>query len=224
MKAVKIRMILLLTILILLGILSAVDLIFGIAPWEKRPSEEGSPIIEVRSGALLSANITQAVADGENLYLVNGRRSTVQIYTLQGTYRYSISVFNHNNGRTQIAAHAGRLYIRDKRGNIYIFHNDEFTQFIDRKDSREVTQKFNWGYSDPAYQLRGGSVWFCPDQENAVCLISRPLWQVVFQSDVSWGIRFFLMIFAGYLLYLPGFGKRKTPTGNENEQLTGERK
>lgn len=209
MKGAKIRILLLLAILALVGLITIVDLVSGAAPWGLRADREGVPVVEVRSGDSLSADITQVVADGENLYVANGRRSVVHVYTLQGEYRYSISVYDHNNGRTQIAAHDGRLYICDKRGNVYSFSDGELIEYIE--DSDEIRQQFNWGYSDPDYQLKRGSLWFRPGQEDGFCVIHSPLWQVLCRSDVSWAIRFVLMMLAGWILYLPGFRKKSPP-------------
>ena len=225
MKGARIRIALLLVILALVGIITIVDLVSGINPWGLKADMEGSPVVEARSSDFLSADITQVVTDEENLYVVNGRRSVVQVYTLEGEYRYSISVYNHNNGRMQIAVHDGRVYICDKRENIYVFIDRELIKYIEDEDSDEIRQQFNWWYSDPSYQLKQGSLWFQPEQEDGFCVIHRPMWHVLCQSDVSWAIRFFLMIIAGWILYVPAFGKKNSPSNaeNGNEQLTGEK-
>lgn len=185
---------------IVLGGLFSLDAFSQIPPRELVAVSVENPVIIVRDDEFLFAGITQIAADEENIYVLFGSYSVVQVYSPDGNYKYSVAVYNHNNGRTRIAAKNGSLYICDKQDNLYQIQNGEFINFWPRENSREERNTLSLNSSDPAYEVRGASVWFKPDDGENRCVIDRSGWITICQGSISWSIRFVLMMVIGLVL------------------------
>lgn len=184
-------------VLILLGMLPPPRLV---APAVERPIVAEHP-------DLLVTGISQAVSDGKNLYVLFGTYSIVGVYTLEGEYQYTISVYNHANGRTEIAAEDGVLYICDKIHNVYAFQDGALVEFTDRTESFPLRQQLPFGISDPDYDIRSGSVWYAPEGERVNCVIRRPGWLWVYQNDFLTVFLMFLFAAVGHLTFMPSLRK-----------------
>ena len=189
----KIRLVLLCTVLI--GCSFVLDALGSIRPAELAAHAEGVPTVVRRENDLICTGISQVVADEDQIYVLFGTYGVVQAYTTEGEYLYSVSVYNHSNGRTQIAAKDGCLYIRDKRHNIYQFSDGEFLGY-----SETTGKSLQYGVSDPGYTLKGSDLWRVSDD---TCLLDRPGWLVIYQGSVNWLAKFLLMIAIGAILSFP---------------------
>jgi len=194
----KIRLIFL--CLILIGCSFILDAVALIRPAGLAARAEGSPIVVKRKNDLLCTGISQIVADEDRIYILFGHYRVVQAYTTEGQYLYSVSVYNHSNGRTRIAAKDGCLYIQDKHENIYVFSDGEFLEYIDNPASDALGNKLKFGTSSSEYTLKRSSVWRVADD---TCVLPRPDWLVIYQGNLNWLVKALLMITVGFILYFP---------------------
>ena len=206
MSFAKFRLLALAVLWFLIVGLFVMNIFSMICPPELIAAEEGSPVIMVRENDFLCTDISQVVSDDENLYVLFGQYGVVQVYTLDGTYQYTISVYNHANGRTEIAVLKNRLYIEDKKSNLYVFENGSLVQYLDRTESYELRQRLPFGAWDQDYMVKAGSVWYAPDGVEPHCVVQRPVWLGLYQNDGITMLLFLLVALSGGLLLLP---KRK---------------
>lgn len=206
MKQAKIKLTLILLCTLLIGCSSLLDIIGMLRPAELAAPAEGTPTIVTRKNELLTTGISQVVADEDQIYVLFGTYGVVQAYTPEGDYLYSVSVYNHRNGRTEIMAKDGCLYIRDKHHNVYIFSEGKFLEFIDSNDTNDIHQSRKFGVSDSNYTLKGSSIWRVSDD---TCVLKRPGWLVIYQGNLNWLVKFFLMITVGFILYFPNSKKKQ---------------
>ena len=203
MTFARFRLVILFVILTLICGLFVMNLAGMICPSELIAAEEGSPVILVRENDFLCTGISQVVSDDENLYVLFGKYGVVQVYTLDGTYRHTISVYNHANGRTEIAVLKNRLYIEDKKSNLYVFENGSLVQYLDRSESYETRGFLPLGDWDQDYTVKAGSVWYAPDGVESHCVVQRPVWLGLYQNGRITTLLFLLVALSGGLLMIP---------------------
>ena len=209
MKA-KTKLALFFLVCILMGAGFLLNTIRLICPLGLIAGSESSPVVTRRESDFLPTYISQIVSDKNHVYVLFGNYSVVQVYSPDGSYQYSISVYNHMNGRTELAAHGNHLYICDKVGNVYIFENDTLIQFIERNDISELSPAILFGGSDPNYSVQGSSVWLTPDGGAPHLLIERPAWLTIYQNDSLTVILFALAVLGGAILLVPQKAKKPT--------------
>ena len=206
MSFTKFRFFTLLVLLLLIGALFVVNICGMICPPSLMAGTEGIPVITVRDGDFLCTCISQIVSDDSNLYVLFGRYGVVQVYSLDGAYRYTISICDHANGRTEIAVLRNRLYICDKVSNLYIFEDGVLTKYLDRTESYETRRNLPLGAWDSDYAVKAGSVWYALDGVPSHCVVQRPGWLGLYQNDGITMLMFLLVAVSGGLLLIP---KRK---------------
>ena len=206
MSFAKFRLLTLAVLWLLIAGLFAMNIFGMICPPSLVAYGEGNPVVTVRENDFLCTGISQVVSDDKNLYVLFGKYGVVQVYTLDGGYRYTISVYNHTNGRTEIAVMKNRLYIEDKISNLYVFENGSLVQYLDRTESYETRRSLPLGAWDQDYAVKAGSVWYAPDGELSQCVLQRPAWLGLYQNDATTLLSFLLVAMSGALLLLP---KRK---------------
>lgn len=209
MNWIKWKVGLILLCIVLLAASFALDIIGEIRPIELAVRSEGSPILIKRENDFLSTGISQIVSDGNQLYVLFGTYGVVQVYSAEGAYQYSISVYRHMNGMIEIAEKDGCLYIRDKLDNIYVFSNGEFLEYIEWVDSTDITKSMQFGVSDPQYTIKGSSIWRTADD---LCVLNRPGWLAIYQGSTNWLIKVLLIILCASILLLP---TKKKKTGDK---------
>ena len=205
----KVKFAVILILLALIALLFLLGIIGNICPSELIAGKEGTPLFLVRSDDILLTGISQIVSDSNNIYILYGTYSVVQVYGMDGSYQHSLSVYNHANGLTEIAVKNNRFYICDKVSNIYIFENGSFVEFITREESADLRKSLSFGASSAAYDVRSGSVWYIPDHTEAYCIIERPVWLNLYQHDLTLRI-FFLIIVVYVVLVFPSKIPKKT--------------
>ena len=203
MSFAKFRLFTLLVLLLLIGVLVVVNICGMICPPSLMAGTEGIPVIAVRDSDFLCTGISQIVSDDSNLYVLYGRYGVVQVYSLDGVYRYTISVCDHANGRTEIAVLRNRLYLCDKVSNLYVFEDGVLSDYLDRTESYEARRNLPLGAWDSDYAVKSGSVWYAPDGVPSHCVVQRPGWLGLYQNDRITMLMFFLVAMSGGLLLIP---------------------
>lgn len=206
MKLVKAKITITFLCLFLLGCAFLLDVAGMVRPGELAAPSEGVPTIAKRENDLLLTGISQVVTDGDHIYVLFGTYGVVQTYSMAGKYQYSVSVYNHSNGRIQIAAENGSLYIADKRGNVYVFTDGSFSEYLNENESDAIARKLKFGVSDSDYTVKRSSVWRISDN---TCVIRRPDWLVLYQGNISWLFKFFLIITIGWVISFPSPKKKQ---------------
>lgn len=203
MSFTKFRFFTLLVLLLLIGALFVVNICGMICPPSLMAGTEGIPVITVRDSDFLCTGISQIVSDDSNLYVLYGQYGVVQVYSLDGAYRYTISICDHANGRTEIAVLRNRLYICDKVSNLYIFEDGVLTEYLDRTESYEARRSLPLGVWDLDYCVKAGSIWYAPDGVSSHCVVQRPAWLGLYQNDGITMLMFLLVAVSGGLLLIP---------------------
>jgi len=202
MRPCKLKLVLSIIIYSLILLFLSLYLLGCVRPFELISPSVGIPVVLRRHTDLICAGITQVVTDGDCIYVLYGRHSVVQVYSTGGQYLYSISVYNHLNGRTEIAINDNVLYVQDKVGNIYHFSEGQFVSFIDRNGNDLLSNSLSFGMSDSNYEVRQSSVWYLPKNEEQCCVIQRPMWLAVYQNGTIDSILFVLGILWGMTLFI----------------------
>ncbi len=203
MSFTKFRLFSLLVLLLLIGVLVVMNICGMICPPSLMAGTEGVPVITVRDSDFLGTGVSQVVSDDGNLYVLFGKYGVVQVYSLDGAYRYTISVCDYANGRTEIAVLRNRLYICDKVSNLYIFEDDVLTGYLDRTESYETRRNLPLGAWDSDYIVKAGSVWYAPNGVTSHCVVQRPAWLGLYQNDGITMLMFLLVAVSGGLLLIP---------------------
>ena len=203
MSFARFRLLILAVLWILIVGLFAMNVFGMICPAGLVAYEEGTPVVTVRENDFLCTCISQVVSDDENLYVLFGEYGVMQAYTLDGAYRYTISVYNHANGRTEIAVLKNRLYIKDKISNLYVFEDGSLVKYLDRSESYEMRRFLPLGAWDADYMVKAGSVWYAPDGVESHCVVQRPVWLGLYQNGRITTLLFLLVAMSGGLLMIP---------------------
>lgn len=169
----------------------------------------GMPLVLNQENDLINSSITQVLETKDAIFLVYGYKSIVQAYTLEGTYLYTVSVYDYLNGRTEVAYSESEdvLYISDKHLNMYAFSGHDFLEFIDKSHSWDLYTQLGFGRSSPNYKVEAGSVWHI-NGEEARCVVQKPIWQSFYQSNVLDLVLLLLLFLIGIILRFPHLTKR----------------
>ncbi len=165
-----------LAVLFLLG--NAVNR-FLLVPEPVRGTAEGVPVVAVREVPGQLGDITQILAEDGLLHLVYGHSGTIEVYAPDGVYRYTIAVHDHMNGRTELGLREGNQYVRDSRGNVYVFSDGEMVAFYDR--AGEQPEGISYGENTAGYARKGGAVW-----HRDICVIPQPDWLAAYRRNQLW--------------------------------------
>ena len=209
MNRSKAKLVVLLALSLLVGCTFILKLIGNLGQRKLNAREVGSPIVSTQDCGFISSSITQILTDEANIYLVYGYRSIVQVYSLDGTYQYTLAVYNHNNGRTEIGVNDDILYIRDKINNIYLFSEEKCIGFWNRSDLQGLPGDLYFGINTPNYSVKGGSIWYGSDDTDSYCVIHRSGLLALYQDNVIDLLLLFLVIMIGIVLRFPFLPKRE---------------
>ncbi|MBR2046975.1 MAG: hypothetical protein IJ960_00075 [Oscillospiraceae bacterium] len=209
----------LLIMAILLPLLGAVNLFARIPPGEMIAPAEGVPVVTTSRKKPIYNEITQVVADEDCIYVLYDRIHTVQALSYEGEWLYSVGIFAYPNGKTNIAVQDGKLWICDRKGNLYAFRKGEFQSFFPSEDCRELRQSIPLGKWDERFSIRNGDLWVTAEAEK--CLLDRPFWVGLLQNNLSWHLMAGLVIGAVILIHIP-CPNNKVRSGEKNENIAGE--
>jgi len=211
MKSAKIRLALVFICMLLLGITFLLDIVGVIVPAGLIAGAVGFPVVSNDYPEYHCTDITQIITDENYLYVASGHKSIVQVFTLDGTYVRTISVYNYNNGRMELALKDNILLIRDKHHNLYLFSDGELLEYLDRSAPAQISLTVPFGAYDSSYFVRNGSVWKHMEERGSVCIVEAPSVFGFYQDAMSWKIKMFLIMTIGFVLYLPGLKPTAKP-------------
>lgn len=171
----------------------------------------GRPVQFKDDSVMPNSGIEQVVSDGQRVYvLFTSRNGVLQVYDYSGTYLYSVRLYAHSNGAFAMAVEGNTLYIQDYHGDIYVFKNGEFTEFLkdDAADAiRDRIPYSNFEKNTEGYEIRKGSVWRI-DGESQTCIVNRPAQTGIYQNNVDKLVTVFVL--AGFALVCWYFRKKRT--------------
>ena len=79
--------------------------------------------------------IESIVVAGGRIYILYDRTALINVYRTDGTFEYGIQLPTFQKGRGDIAVMRGDLYVRSRRGDIYVFRDDKLLECIDSSRS-----------------------------------------------------------------------------------------
>lgn len=201
MSKIRGKLILLLILYLLMFIVVIIKFTDGLIWRVERATTVGIPLISNQENAIVNSTITQVLETKDTIFLVYGYKSIVQAYSPEGTYLYTLSVYNGLTGLTEIAYSKSNdvLYVSDKRRNMYAFSGEDYLEFIDESRSWDLYTKLKFGRSSPHYSVKAGSVWYTNGEESRR-VVSMSAWHSIYQSNVIDSLLFFLLIMIGFVL------------------------
>lgn len=178
----------------LLLVLLLLSIVSGSAKDEDlTPKIVGVPLVYEDASALNHEPIEQIVDDGQYLYLLFGfHDGIVQIYDTNGNYQKTIAFYSHQNGAFRIAVANGLFYVRDKRGNLYLFNNGEFDHFFGYQENEWLRKSIDFDATSTDYVVKMESVWRINGEED-ICVVERPITALLNQRNqfmIVWGVLF----------------------------------
>lgn len=116
-------------------------IIFSTAVWllakegfdtiSKIRSEDDSKYIIHRTELVPREDITSFCVDNGNIYVFYDETALVNVYGTDGSFKYGIQVSTIRNGRGNITAFDGKLYIESRNPIIFVFQDDQIVESID---------------------------------------------------------------------------------------------
>lgn len=131
------------------------------------------PVSSDEFGEVRFNSISQIVEAGDNLYILpNNHNGFIQVYDLTGSYRHSLFFTESMNGAFTMAYEDGIFYVQDQTGNVYVFLNGEFREYVKRETAKDrfAHIEFVWMGSTPGYQFRGKDLWRIADGQEALVI------------------------------------------------------
>lgn len=149
-----------------------------------QPLLEGMPLEYIQEDPLLRLSIDQIASDESRVYVLFDKyEGIVQIYSTEGVYEKTLAFSGSTNGAFKIAVKNAVLYVCDKTGNLYLFEDGTFLEFIKRSDGEAMRKDIDFESNSARYVLRWGSVWDVSG-EKAKCIIHRPVSTILSQGNL----------------------------------------
>lgn len=104
----------------------------------------------------------QIIEAGEYLYVLPvNNNGFIQVYDLMGNYRHSLFFLEESKGVFTMAAEGDTFYVENQSGDVFVFRNGEFLEYVQRKQAKERFEhiEFVWQGSTPGYVIRGTDLW-----------------------------------------------------------------
>lgn len=131
------------------------------------------PVSSDEFGEVRFNSISQIVEAGDNLYILpNNHSGFIQVYDLTGSYHHSLFFTESMNGAFTMACEDGLFYVQDQTGNVYVFRDGEFQEYVNRETAktRFAHIGFVWRDSSPEYQFRGKDLWRTADGKETLVI------------------------------------------------------
>lgn len=165
------------------------------------------PVSSEEFGDQRFTGVSQIVEAGEYLYILpDEHEGFIQVYDLAGNYQHSLFFTESMNGAFVMAYEDGLFYVQDETGNVYVFLNGEFQEYVKRETAEERFAHigFVWRGSTPGYQFRGKDLWRISGGNEA--LVIHNLLSIDTQSA---SIVLTALLILGFFWLLAGFLKRR---------------
>ena len=99
--------------------------------------EDKSEYILHRTQLLPREDITSFAVDDGKIYIYYDKAALINVYGTDGSFQYGIQISTIPNGRGDIAALDGKLYIESRRSIIFIFQDEQLVDSIEPDNSYE---------------------------------------------------------------------------------------
>ena len=99
--------------------------------------EDKSEYILHRTQLLPREDITSFAVDDGKIYIYYDKAALINVYGTDGSFRYGIQISTIPNGRGDIAALDGKLYIESRRSIIFIFQDEQLVDSIEPVNNYE---------------------------------------------------------------------------------------
>ena len=99
--------------------------------------EDKSEYILHRTQLLPREDITSFAVDDGKIYIYYDKSALINVYGTDGSFQYGIQISTIPNGRGDIAALDGKLYIESRRSIIFIFQDEQLVDSIEPDNSYE---------------------------------------------------------------------------------------
>ena len=99
--------------------------------------EDKSEYILHRTQLLPREDITSFAVDDGKIYIYYDKAALINVYGTDGSFRYGIQISTIPNGRGDIAALDGKLYIESRRSIIFVFQDEQLVDSIEPDNSYE---------------------------------------------------------------------------------------
>ena len=99
--------------------------------------EDKSEYILHRTQLLPREDITSFTVDDRKIYIYYDKAALINVYGTDGSFQYGIQISTIPNGRGDIAALDGKLYIESRRSIIFIFQDEQLVDSIEPDNSYE---------------------------------------------------------------------------------------
>lgn len=170
------------------------------SPSEKNPAI-GIPIISEEYESVSFNYISQILADQKYIYILpDSQDGYVQVYNLDGEFIHAIHFYNDINGAFKIAKKNNSFYVRDKKGNIYEFKDNEFINYYTYEEAKAVVNlRDNTEFHTNFYIYKAGSIW--KKDTNGTIRIIRFVPEFLFYIQ-AYGPQVILIIMIVYVVLL----------------------
>lgn len=170
----------------------------------------GKPVLFEDDSVMPNSGIEQVVSDGQRVYvLYTSRNGVVQVYDYDGNYLHSMRLYAHMNGAFKMAVKDNLLYIQDFHGDMYVFKDGEFTEFL-RNDAADAIKEeipySTFEKNTEGYEIRKGSVWRI-EGDTRTCIVNRPAQTGIYQNNMNNLIT--ILLFMAFALVYWYFQKKR---------------
>jgi len=179
-----------------LAVISLVSIYDAIRKQNNKPAvTRGTPVQYFEDLDINTISIDQIANDDAQLYLLDADEGILRVFNLNGNYLYTLIFFDYMNGAFKLAVDNNRLYVSDPHGDVYVFDECKFNQFIERKDAKNSLKAIDFENNPTNYEMRGVSVWKISETGD-FCVIERSLPSIRYQSKI------FMLILVGIFVVL----------------------
>ena len=132
----------------------------------------GKPVFSAEFSDRKPYAVDQIIEAGQYLYVLpDDTNGFVQVYDLKGSYQHSLFFLEETKGVFRMEAKEDTFYFRNQSGDVFVFQNGEFLEYVPCKLARERFADIDFERQDssPGYVIRGTDLWrVSEDREELV--------------------------------------------------------
>jgi len=149
----------------------------------KKDISQGHPQKNVTESLHYFNTITDFAVAGEYVYILFDSNQEMMCCDKDGNYLHSYYYKQYTNGGSRLYRNGNKVYLQDRRYNIYIFENAEFVEFLEaeseeisslKKDFDSKSEQKSDGAGGCIYE-KWGSICYKTDNTHKE-IFSRPFW------------------------------------------------
>ena len=127
-------------------------------------------------------SIDQIVHSSDMIYILYDHYCVVSAFTHEGEYAYTISAYSHNNGSAHIRVVDEKLYLMDKRQNLYRFSGKEFLSYTPKEKLSPYEKSLDFTQQSARFVLKGSSIYEVRPTGETTLTVKRPAILWLFQD------------------------------------------